>query len=57
MNVANHGVYFTSILAVNITMILSIFFHDGICNTSTSSWVVLGGVGGAGGVGGRVIDI
>ena len=45
MNAANLSVYFTSIhgkLAIDITMILSTFFHDGICNTSMSLWVVGG---------------
>ena len=44
MNVADYSVYLTVIhdkLAIDITMILSTFFHDGVCNTNV-------GVGGGG---------
>ena len=49
VNTANHSFYLTLIhsnLTIDITMTLSTYSHDGICNTSTSPWVVAGVVGG-----------
>ena len=49
VNAANHSVYLILIhssLTIDITMILSTYSHDGICNTSTSPWVVAGVMGG-----------